>query len=328
MPSQQQLLKVIKIQAEIAKQGMDLNGVMQCIVDETLALVDADAAVIELADGDELVYRAVSGTAAPYLGLRVRLDSSLSGLCVTSGEILICADSETDPRVDRVACRKIGLRSMIVIPIKHDNEIVGVLKAMSNKQDNFQQHDSALLGMLSNVVAATMHFSAEYGGDRLFYRATHDSMTGLANRKLFMDRLKSNVARIERNRKDFVGVLMIDMDGLKQINDTHGHRVGDALIIELANRLTKTIRETDTLARLGGDEFGVILTSPETPQALTTLISRIHSELEPIFTFNGESYQLKASIGSAILPEDGTEAHEVLEVADQRMYAVKHSRKN
>lgn len=327
MPSHEQLLQVINIQTEIAKLGLDLGGVMQFIVEQTLPLIDANGAAIELAEDGEMVYRAVSGIANRQLGLRLKLDASLSGLSVITGETLSCEDSETDPRVDRLACQKVGLRSMIVMPLKHRGITVGVLKAMSVQPNHFKQGDMALLGMLSEVVAAAMFFSVKYDSDDLFIKATHDSMTGLANRALFMDRLRNAIAHANRNQHSS-GLLMIDMDGLKQINDTYGHRVGDAVILEFASRIKKTTRNTDTAARLGGDEFGVILTPLENMDGIDSAIQRIESEIEPPFVFENRQYQLKASIGSALVPRDGTEPDKLLDVADQRMYAIKQSRRD
>lgn len=326
MPSSQQLMQVIRIQTEIAKLGLDLGGVMQFIVEQTLPLIDADGAAIELAEGGEMVYRAAAGIASPQLGLRLRLDASLSGLCVIKGEVMSCTDSETDPRVDRLACQKVGLRSMIVMPLMHKGVTVGVLKAMSKQANKFSEGDIQLLSMLSEVVAAAMYFSVKYDSDDLFRKATQDGMTGLANRALFMDRLRNAVAQSSRQQR-CAGILMVDMDGLKQINDTYGHRVGDAVIVEFSNRIKAAARTTDTVARLGGDEFGVILTPIEDWECIDTVTQRIHADIQSPFVFEDKTYQLNASIGAALVPGDGEEPDKVLEVADQRMYQIKRARK-
>ncbi len=326
MPSSEQLMQIIRIQSEIAKLGLDLGGVMQYVVEQTLPLIEADGAAIELAEDGDMVYRAASGIAGDQLGLRLKVAGSLSGLSVRTGETLSCADSETDARVDRLACRKIGLRSMIVMPLKYRNSSVGVLKAMSAQPAKFTASDITLLGMLLEVVAAAMYFSTQYDSDSLFIKATHDGMTGLANRALFMDRLRNAAARTGREQRP-CGVLMIDMDGLKQINDGYGHRTGDAALIEFADRLKKATRNTDTVARLGGDEFGVILTPLETVDGMEVALRRIESQIHAPFVFEGRQYSLKASIGSALMPQDGTQPETLLELADQRMYAAKRLRK-
>ncbi len=325
MPTPQQLLAVISIQTEIAKLGLDLGGVMGLVVERTLSLIGADGAAIELAEGDDMVYRAAAGIAEPQIGLRLKRGSSLSGLCVASGEKLRCDDSESDTRVDRHACRMVGLRSMIVMPLKYREATVGVLKAMSAQPNKFLESDVQLLGLLSEVIAAAMYFATKYDSDDLFYRATHDGLTGLANRSLFMDHLRNAVCRSDRDLRP-VGVLIIDMDGLKAINDGCGHRIGDAVIKEFAQRIKSAARNSDTVARLGGDEFGVILSPVERGDAIEVAVDRLHSEIEPSFLFEDKNYQLRASIGGAQFPDDSQDIVGLIDVADQRMYEIKRER--
>ncbi len=326
MGSVNQLKQIIHIQTEIAKLGLDLGGVMHYVVDQTLELISADGAAIELAEDGDMVYRAVSGIAQPQFGLRLKIGNSLTGQCVITGQPLSCDDSETDPHVDRLACQKVGLRSMIVMPLKHRGVTVGVLKAMSAQPNSFNDDDMELLGMMTEVVAAAMFFAVKYDTDDLFIKATHDSMTGLANRSLLMDRLRHVIAQNSRDSR-WSGVLMIDMNGLKQINDTHGHRIGDAVILEFANRLKNVTRDTDTAARIGGDEFCVILTPLDSMEGLDLYIQRLNSEIAPSFSFENNLYQISASTGAAIIPIDGTEPDKLLDIADKRMYAIKQARR-
>ncbi len=120
---------------------------------------------------------------------------------------------------------------------------------------------------------------------------------------------------------------MIDMDGLKTVNDCYGHRAGDALIKEFAKRSKTCARATDTVARLGGDEFAMILSPVDLPDGVNAAIGRIQSALEAPFHFEDRIYQLHASIGSAQFPDDSGEIESLLELADQRMYAIKRLRK-
>lgn len=319
-------MDVISIQTDIAKQGLDLGGVMDLVVDRTVSLIDADGAAIELAEGQDMVYRAAAGSAAAQMGLRLDLNASLSGLCVRTGETLRCDDSEVDERVDRDACRRVGLRSMIIMPLKHNGLTVGALKAMSKHPAKFSDADMRLLGLLSEVVGAAMFFAAKYDVEDLFHRATHDGLTGLANRSLFMDRLRTVMAQGNRDMRP-AGVMMIDMDGLKHVNDTFGHRAGDAVIAEFAQRLKVAARGSDTVARLGGDEFGIILMPVDLPGGLDAAIKRLTVEIDPPFMFEGRMYQLRASIGCAAFPDEEADLERLIELADSRMYATKKKRK-
>jgi len=322
MPSSNKLLEIIAIQTEIAKLGLDLGGVMGLVVDKVLPLIGADGAAIELAEGEDMVYRAASGMAEGQIGLRLKLEGSMSGLCVRTGETMRCRDSDSDNRVDREACRAVGLRSMIVMPLLHHDEPIGALKAMSRQADHFTDDDMQMLQLLSEVVAAAMFFATKYDTDDLFHRATHDGMTGLANRALFMDRLRNTVLQNSRDKRP-AGVLMIDMDGLKGINDNHGHRAGDAVLVEFANRIRSAARQSDTVARLGGDEFAMILDPVDATAGILTAMDRLEQQITTPFTFEGRTYVLQASIGAAEFPDDGQDIGTLIETADQRMYAQK-----
>jgi diguanylate cyclase (GGDEF)-like protein len=325
-PTPAQLLAIIRTQTEIAKLGLDLQGVMQVVAREAQALAGASGAVVELAEGDEMVYRAVSGIASNQLGLRLRRDSSLSGLTVQMGTPLRCDDCEIDPRVDREACRRVGLRSMVVVPLSHDDAVVGVLKVLGESPHAFGDQTVALLELMSELIGAAMFHATRYGTDELFRRATHDGLTGLANRALFFDRLRHCLAQARREQFP-VGVLVLDMDGLKQINDVHGHRVGDAALRELALRLAGVARQSDTVARLGGDEFGVVLSRVEGREGAVVMAERLEQQLDRQMVFERRRLVLQASIGVALFPGDGDEPDSLVEAADREMYAAKRLRK-
>lgn len=326
VPTRTQLLNIIRLQTNIAQLGHDLGSVMALVVERTLSLVVADGAVIELAEGDEMVYRAASGIAVPQLGLRLNLGTSLSGLCVTTGLQLICPDTERDPRVDIQACRALGIRSMLVVPLKHRELCVGVLKVMAKDPESFTLRDKAVLELLAEVLGAEIFYAAKYSADDLFYRATHDDMTGLANRALFLDRLHNAVSRTKRDGSP-IGVLMIDMDGLKSINDRYGHRTGDAAIQEFADRLRLAVRTTDTVARLGGDEFAVIMQPVDEAGVVEQGVKRIEKAVCLPFRYKDSQLNIAASIGVAVAPIDGAEPDILIDKADHAMYRAKRLRK-
>ena len=202
-PTPAQLLAIIGTQTEIARLGLDLGGVMEVVARQAQAVVGAAGAVVELAEGDDMVYRAVAGIAEGQLGLRLSRADSLSGLCVHTSNVLRCDDSETDPRVNREACRKVGLRSMIVVPLMHHDQCVGVLKVLARDAAAFAERDIKVLGLMSDLIAAAMFHAAKYGADELFQRATRDGLTGLANRALFYDRLRHAIAQGKGSRTEW-----------------------------------------------------------------------------------------------------------------------------
>jgi diguanylate cyclase (GGDEF)-like protein len=320
------LLEVIKTQTEIARLGVDLGSVMQLVCERAGSLISAGGAVVELAEGEEMVYRAAAGFAESTLGLRLKRNGSLSGLCVAQNQILRCDDSELDNRVDRAACRKVGLRSMLVVPLRHDEQTVGVLKVMSAKVAAFHEQDVQLLGLLSDLIGAAMYHAVKFESNDLYYRATHDALTTLANRALFFDRLRQQLVHASRKQCK-VGILNIDMDGLKAINDNLGHRAGDAAICEVASRISAELRADDLAARVGGDEFGVILSGVRDRVSVEQKCTSMAARIGTPFEFEGHPLCLGASIGLAICPDDGTQMEQLIEFADQAMYSVKHSRR-
>ena len=159
----------------------------------------------------------------------------------------------------------------------------------------------------------------------LAHEAAHDSLTGLANRDLFTGRLTTALTRpSERPGGGDVGVLYLDLDEFKQVNDRYGHEAGDEVLLTIAHRLRGQVRPQDTVARLGGDEFAV--TAPRiTADGLAGLATRISRALAEPHTVHGQDVRVLASVG-AYLTSPGDAADHALRQADQAMYAVKHAR--
>ena len=157
--------------------------------------------------------------------------------------------------------------------------------------------------------------------------ANHDVLTGLPNRRLFLDRLNQAVARAVRHQRRF-SVLYLDLDGFKEINDRQGHAAGDAILRTVGHALTRCIRAEDTVARIGGDEFVCIISDIARPEDTTTVCTKIlaslqRSDTEDTATQPTEPMFLGGSIGVAVYPEDGTDEMMLLHHADQAMYFAK-----
>jgi diguanylate cyclase (GGDEF)-like protein len=324
--SNYKLLEIINVQTEIAQQGLDLSCIMDLVTQKTQKITEADGACVELIHKTELVYSAASGIAEKFLGLRLEVENSLSGECIKARTPLISNNIELDDRVNKQACRQIGLNSMIVMPLIYREEVVGVIKVLSKKVDHFNQDNIQILELMSGLIAAEMYSAMKNEESELFYKATHDSLTGIPNRSIFYDRLRQKLAMSMRKNESF-GIISLDMDGLKEINDHYGHRMGDAAIKEVALRITKSIREGDTVSRLGGDEFGIVAGAIISREDIKIMIHRIDSEIKKPFEFEGQDIDLRASIGYALFSEDGIELEVLIEKADKSMYEVKRERK-
>lgn len=153
---------IVKTQQDVALTGLDTERVMQMTVDRALELTHAQGSVIEIVDGDELVYRAASGLATPYVGQRIKAKESLSGKCSSIGEALICFDTETDERVDREACRRVGVRSMIVVPLKIEKQSMGVLKVYSKDANFFTARHVDTLHLIAGLLSASLKQATDF----------------------------------------------------------------------------------------------------------------------------------------------------------------------
>jgi diguanylate cyclase (GGDEF)-like protein len=152
--------------------------------------------------------------------------------------------------------------------------------------------------------------------------ALHDALTDLPNRTLFHDRIDQAILTAERENAS-LGVLIIDVDRFKEVNDTLGHRSGDQLLQQIGTRLQATVRESDTVARLGGDEFGVLLPKVADRRAATNVADKVRKELERSFMLKGLALDIEASVGIALYPEHGADADTLIQHADVAMYAAK-----
>lgn len=175
---------VIQAQREIMACGPDLVRIMHLVSERVQALTGASAAAVELREGDSMIYRGASGSALAALGLKLSVHASLSGRCVLSGETLSCPDTEEDPRVDRGACRRLGIRSMLVVPLHSQNKVVGVLKVMSPEVRHFGADDIATLEIMAGFIAEAMAHAAAHDTSRrvasLFEGAFQHAAIGMA----------------------------------------------------------------------------------------------------------------------------------------------------
>ena len=226
----------------------------------------------------------------------------------------------------------------IVRPVERLGKVAAEIGSGNwNVQSGIKSNDE--IGDLARAVES-MALNLKDADERVRFLAYHDNLTGLPNRAMFRDYLTRALAQAERAEQK-LGILFLDIDGFKRINDTLGHQTGDLLLKEVARRLSTHLREADMLthvddnntpedllARLGGDEFIVLLTAIQDLHGPGTVARRFIKALGETMILNGQECNIGASIGIAIYPDDGHDAGELIKHADIAMYHAKNLGKN
>ncbi|MDQ6917430.1 MAG: EAL domain-containing protein, partial [Pseudomonadota bacterium] len=181
-----------------------------------------------------------------------------------------------------------------------------------------------IVSILSFVQDVSSRIQAE---ERLQYLATRDALTGLPNRLLLQERLGQAIAQAKRSGRR-VGVLFIDLDRFKNVNDTLGHRIGDELLKRVTSALSETLRETDLLARLGGDEFMVIVDDFDDPAVLSRVAQKLQDAIAHPFRIEDHDIYVTSSIGISVYPDDSDDPEGLLKHADVAMYRSKELGRN
>ena len=238
------------------------------------------------------------------------------------------------PQFTRRALR-LGLRSVLSVPLIARGQVWGSLDLIRSSPGPYSPEDFAAASTLADVATSYVVIGADRDAaiavqEAMTHRAMHDELTGLPNRALMFDRLTHAIVS-SRRRKSPLALLFIDLDDFKTINDTLGHAAGDALLVEVAERLTGLLRQDDTLARLSGDEFVIICENLSDSEvgaatAIRSLIERVEEAFSKPVRLGDSLRTISASIGSVAAAPDHQDAEDLLRAADHDMYRVKRSR--
>lgn len=280
-----------------------------------------DLARIEMLDPRhaELVIEAEAGYGPELIGRRVRMGEGLAGAAADTGEALLANSVAQEPRY--VALDP-GIRSALSLPLKYREELMGVLSLESRQAYAFSQQDVLTLRTLADQLAIALHNAHAY--QVALEQAITDGLTGLKTHRFFMEALDGEWRRSTRSGHMF-SVIMMDLDGFKQVNDRHGHLEGDKVLTAVANLLNDRARQSNVVARYGGDEFAILMPETRTDQA-EVLAERLRGNIESDRYL--AAHGVTASFGIATFPLHGPTQEEILRVADSGMYLAKHQAGN
>ena len=227
----------------------------------------------------------------------------------------------TSDRVEAAWLRSQCLRDAVVVPVTGPDGVRGALLVGQRlgETSSFRPDDVDLLEMVATHLEIALRSTDLV--ERLRHEATHDALTGLPNRALFAERV---AAAVEGRRPggEFA-VLLMDLDGFKDVNDTLGHGCGDQVLVEVARRLEGSVAEDVTVARLGGDEFCLLVPLGEGRPDVAAVVDRLHGQLRAPYRVGDVELEVRASVGAAVCPQHGDDGSVLLRHADVAMYAGK-----
>ncbi|HEY1147315.1 MAG TPA: GAF domain-containing protein [Pseudoduganella sp.] len=277
------LLEIIDAQVRLVGFGTNLSAVIDEASRVAVRLTAADGAVVELLEGEEIVYRSASGIAEAQLGLRMPVANSLSGYCLLNKTAATCTDSEADERVNRVACRKVGLRAMVIVPLIAGDQAIAVMKLVWREPRPLDNNEVDIAQLLANMCAALMHQAALEGTDVMHRRLTVDGDTGIANRNYFFEKLR---ARLLATAHVGVGLVRIETDYAANL---------------ILRCIETECREGDFVARVSANEFAIIM-------SMAVRRSVVESQLLRISHAVSRAGFGAVRSGSAFSPDDGASA--------------------
>ena len=312
-----------------ASRTLDIGELLDSVLDKVLNVMEFKAGGIFLFDPktNELALRAYRGVSKRFVKKveQMVLNEGFSARVAISGKPLLIPDVESDSRLRRMEIKSEGIHSFAAVPIMAKEQILGIMAVGGHSARQFPPSDTYLLSTIASQIGMAIDNARLY--ERALQLAFTDSLTGLYNRRYLLDQLDREFARANRNQSS-LSLVMMDVDGLKAINDTFGHNEGDAVLKELGSILKINTRASDIAARWGGDEF-VLLTSDTDSKGARRIGERIRSQVErrrPMIS--GKETSISISVGIASYPENASGVTELLKRSDEAMYNAKGLGKN
>ncbi|MBM2621379.1 sensor domain-containing diguanylate cyclase [Actinoplanes sp. LDG1-06] len=293
-----------------------------------VCLTDADGTIryvhaVNLPDGDDQLGGLVGRSAA---------DSPV-WQAIQDGRATLVADSATAQVQPGGLVRLMNLKAYVAMPLMSAQGPIGLIMIGDStatrtwtSQDRILAEQLSVEGALI-VDSAGMRQAAQAHVAELSHQAFHDSLTGLPNRTHLIEQAEQAVLQAASAHRR-VAMMMLDLNGFKQVNDTAGHQAGDVLLQQVSQRLLGAVRDDDVVARLGGDEFAILLTHDPDESIANAVAARICERLRQPFTIEGREVTIGGSVGFALYPDDATGYEALIKGADEAMYVAKRDTKH
>jgi len=321
--------------ADSIQPGHNEQALLQTILEKSADLLLAEQGSLMLVDleTDALLMEASTGSVDAESGkIRIPKGEGIAGKVAELGEPMLVVDIENDPRFGKKSRSRYKTSSFVSVPIKVEQRVMGVLNLADKASGEvFNNDDLKLVQAFATHAGVVLERNAlSVQMDMLKKLSITDPLTGLLNRRYLQDRLEEEIARSQRFNRQ-LSVMMLDLDGFKQYNDTFGHIAGDRALETLAIVIMQSVRTIDIVARFGGDEFLIIL--PETGTSTALMIGdRLKNDIgKTVLPVSGSDHgerTITASVGLACYPEHDATGKCMLECADVALYRAKAEGKN
>lgn len=311
-------------------QTLNLEELLGNVQDKVLEVMGVETSAIFLfkEQASEMVLRAYRGMSARFvraIGVLKVDDDGFIGQVAKSGKPLIVEDVSVNQKIAGNKADRGNIRSFVAVPIMAKEKILGVMGVGSRKHREFPDWEVRMLGTIANQVGMAIDNAQLY--EHALELAFTDGLTGLYNRRYSMEQIEREFKRAERH-KSSLSLIMVDLDKLKEINDTFGHHQGDVFLKEVGRIIRVNTRASDVAARWGGDEFMVL--APETDsRSARKVAERIRVQVERFHVrMGGEEVGITISAGIASYPDHAAVVTELLTKVDEAMYNAKRGGKN
>jgi len=310
-------------------QTLNLTDLLEKILEKVLEVIRTGVGGIFLVDKgtDDLVLTACRGFSDSFAHqvARMKIGKGFAGRAALSGKPVIVGNMSADLRFDPVVLESEGLQSLCSMPVMVKEKIMGVICVGSHDSRDFRERDVRLLDSIATQIGVAIENAQLY--EQTVEIAFTDELTGLYNRRYLMEQVEREFARALR-RRTTLSLIMIDMDGLKTINDRFGHQHGSAFLKQLGAIIKGNIRASDVAARLGGDEFMIMAPDTDSVEA-GEIGERLRAETQAYrVEINGWEVGMSVSIGIASYPVYASDVEGLLKQSDGAMYEAKRAGKN
>ena len=265
-------------------------------------------------------------------GVLLKADFPRYFSAMESGRRIVIGDARNDPATSELTETYLlgnDIHSLLGAPIFYDQDIIGVIcHEHIGKPRNWSVNEQDFSALIASDISLSLEVDKRKVIEKdLEHQAYHDSLTGLPNRALLLDRIDQAIRHAKRN-KSLLAVLFLDLDNFKQINDSFGHSVGDTVLISISTMLQDALRDMDTIARLGGDEFTILLSEFEKEEEINEITTKLFEILRQPLVIKGGELFVTTSIGISVYPNDGADPEILLRNADTAMYRAKEKGRN